>query len=227
VAVIGISGMMAAVSYARLYGFMFSGRPRSYAVAHPKKIERITFVPMAVLAGLCILMGVFAVNIMRALQDSIQIFMTSFPSEEYLEQAFGTINMPVLAAVLVCIMVIIYAIVRLRKKNVSQGDTWDCGTPLEEQMQYSSVGFTGPLVKVFHPLYGDIIEIVDDKEEENSKKFNIRYVEPFVKYLYEPIGRSAIRISKFIGKMQNGNVQTYLGYVLITLVILLLAVGVL
>ncbi|AIZ56757.1 HyfD,B,F-like protein [Candidatus Methanoplasma termitum] len=227
VAVIGISGMMAAVSYARLYGFIFLGRPRSKSVANPKKIGKTSFVPMAALAGLCIVMGIFAIDIMKRLGNAVGDLLSSPFSEEYSGPLLGTLNLPVLAAILVCITVAVYLVLRIRKKDVREEETWDCGTRLEEHMQYSSVGFTGPLVKVFHPLYGDIIDIQDDEDETNSKNFSIRYVEPFVTYLYEPIGRYATRIAKTIGRMQNGNVQTYLGYILITLVVLLLVVGLL
>jgi len=225
VAVIGVSGMMAAVSYARLYGFMFSGRPRSYAVAYPKKISRITFVPMIALAALCILMGVFAVNIMQELGTAIHDF-TSFPfSGEYSQQILGTLDLPILAAILVCLILILYGAARIRKKKTQRKETWDCGTDLEEHMQYSSVGFTGPLVKVFHPLYRELGQVEDD--EDDAKKFIIKYKEPFISHLFAPLGRSTMAASRFIGKMQGGNIQLYLGYILVTLVVLLLVVGLL
>jgi hydrogenase-4 component B len=225
VAVIGISGMMAAVSYARLYGFMFLGRSRSHAVANPKRIRRMTFAPMAVLAFMCIMMGLFATRAVGFIENSLRSFLSLPPSGEYIEQVMGMVDIPILTAALVCIVAAICLLAKIRKKNVVRSETWDCGTDLESNMQYSSVGFTGPLVKVFHPLYGDIVEIVDDEEEEKSKRFSIRYTEPFVRYLYVPLGRSVMRISRMMSRMQNGNVQTYLGYILLTLVILLLIVG--
>jgi hydrogenase-4 component B len=158
------------------------------------------------------------------LGNAIQSFSSFSLSEEYSGRILGLMNLPILAAILVIVTAAIYLIMRLRKKNIAHDETWGCGTELEEQMQYSSVGFTEPLVKVFHPLYNDMAEITDE-EEGTSKRFSMRDIEPFVSYLYEPIGRTAIKISRFIGRMQNGNVQTYLGYILITLVVLLLVVG--
>ena len=53
------------------------------------------------------------------------------------------------------------------------------------------------------------------------------FVEPFVKNIYRPIGNTVIRISETVGRMQTGNIQSYLGYILAVLVIALLAVRIL
>jgi len=226
VAVIGISGMMAAVSYARLYGFMFLGRPRSHAVANPKRIRRLTYAPMIVLAFLCISMGVFAADIMKRLGLAIRDF-TSFPfSDEFSGPILGTIDLPVMTFILVSLTAAIFLLLRIRKKNIAKDETWGCGIDLEENMQYSSIGFTQPLVKVFQPRYNKNVDIADE-EEGTSKKYSMRGMELFIDHLYDPLGRSILRISMVIGKMQNGNVQTYLGYVLVSLVVLLLVVGLL
>lgn len=223
VAILGISGMMAAVSYARMYGFMFLGRPRSDAVAKPKRIRRLTFAPMGFLALLCILLGLCAVPMMTTLADGIA-GATGLPTTGAHSDVLNTLNIPLIAAALALTVAVLYGLNLILKKKTATSATWDCGTNLEENMQYSSIGFTQPLVRVFHPIYGDSVEIVDD-EKANKKKFSVRFKEPFVTYLYEPIGKAVMAVSKFIGKMQNGSVQTYLGYILVVLVALLLVVG--
>jgi formate hydrogenlyase subunit 3/multisubunit Na+/H+ antiporter MnhD subunit len=221
VAVLGISGMMAAVSYTRMYGFVFLGRPRSDNVAKPKPISFATYIPMAALAGACILLGLFSVPVAQGLGNGIASF-SAFPPAGA-DRIFSS-NMPLLAAVLAAAVVLMYVLCRIFRRNTSVSTTWNCGTPLEDNMQYSSVGFTQPLVRVFHPLYGDSLEIVDD-EVTGHKKYSVRFSEPFVEYLYEPLGRAVMRISRVIGKMQNGSIQTYIGYILTVTVILLLAVS--
>jgi len=223
VAVLGISGMMAAVSYARMYGFMFLGRPRSDRAEKPGRITGIAMLPLLILSSFCILLGLLVGPMVDILADGVISVTHTIPSDQYRNQLIDTLNLPMIAAILVVIVVALFALSRIFRKDTVRTDTWGCGIELEENMQYSSVGFTQPLVKVFHPLYGDSIEIVDD-EEDDKKRFSVRFREPFVRYLYEPTGRAIMTVSRYIGKMQNGNIQTYLGYILATLVILLLAV---
>lgn len=225
VAVLGISGMMAAVSYARIYGFMFLGRPRSEAVAKPGKIHRTTMLPLAVLAASCLILGICIAPMLNHLADGVNEVMSVTPSDAYRDNLIETLNLPMLAGLLLAIVAALFALNRMSKKKTVKTETWDCGTTLEENMQYSSVGFTQPIVRVFHPLYGDTTEIVDDQEIK-KKKYSVRFREPFVRYIYEPIGSAIMSASRFIGRMQNGNIQTYLGYILVTLVTLLLVVSI-
>ena len=84
-------------------------------------------------------------------------------------------------------------------------------------MQYSSEGFSQPIVRVFHPFYGDTSGM------ENGR-YRTRFQEPFVKYIYNPLGSILFRVSRHVTRLQTGNIQTYLGYILATLVVALMAV---
>ena len=223
VAVLGVGGMMAAVSYARLYGFMFSGRPRSDSVRNPVRPSKMTYAPMVVLAAFCFVLGITSYYIIGGVAMGISE-ITGLPvSDATTDHMLNTLDIPLLAGLLAVVILVTYLILRTSDKNTSSSTTWDCGTPLEDNMQYSSIGFTQPLVRVFHPLYGDSVEIAEG--EHHEKKFTVMFREPFVKHLYDPVGKAVVRISGIIGKMQNGNVQTYFGYILVTLLALLLIGG--
>lgn len=221
VAVLGICGMMAAASYARMYGFMFLGRPRSEEVAKPNKVDRISLVPLGMLAVCCVVMGVFSMPIIYAIAgsacDSLDI--------AYVVQntISDSLNLVILSSIMILICLVLYLLFRLFRKKKDIATTWDCGIELKPNMQYSSVGFSQPLVRVFHPFYGDTTEITDDVEEDTSV-YRIRFVEPFYTYVLSPIGRGAMKIANKIGLIQTGNIQAYLAYLLITLIVVLLAV---
>ena len=222
VAVLGISGMLAAVSYARMYGFIFLGRPRSDAVHRDVKVSRMTMAPMMALGGMCIALGLLAMPVINALASGIYspaAFPYPDPYEDYL---MSSLDLPLLTAMIVIMICILYAMTKVFRKNVKESETWGCGGELEGDMQYSSMGFTQPLVRVFHPLYGDVAEITDD--DDHIKHFRINFKEPFITYLYRPLGRFVYGSSLIVGRIQNGSIQTYLGYILASLVILLLAV---
>lgn len=220
IAVLGVCGTMAAVSYARLYGFIFLGRPRSESMKNAKKMDKITALPLFVLSGACILLGVFAMPVIYAIINSI----CSTLGIEYTTGSIvsDALKPMMIAVILASICIILYLLFRLLKKNKRKTPTWDCGIELDQNMQYSSEGFTQPLVKVFHPIYGDESEVKDVIGGMDT--FKISFLEPFSYYILRPIGRSVEWLSLKVGKIQTGNIQSYLAYLMITLLIILLGV---
>ena len=219
VTVLGICGMMAAVSYARLYGFMFLGRPRSEAVAKPKKIDRMTMIPLFILSIVCIGLGIFSMPVINSIINSM---CSTFGFEYKIQNIISdSLNPIVISVILVVVIVTLYAIFKIFKKKTDSATTWDCGTELKDNMQYSSIGFTQPLVHVFHPLYGDNTEITKNISNDTGT-YSVKFIEPFMKYILSPIGKGVLWIANKIGKIQTGNIQSYLAYLLITLIVVLL-----
>jgi hydrogenase-4 component B len=110
-----------------------------------------------------------------------------------------------------------FLMTRIFRTSRTIDDTWGCGGALDERMQYSSEGFSQPIVRVFHPIYGDTTE-------KRGNRYVTHFMEPFVKYIYRPIGAGIVTLSYQVRRLQTGNIQSYLGYILITLMIALLAV---
>ena len=222
VAVLGVSGMLVAVSYARMYGFIFLGRPRSDAVHEFSPLNIMTIAPLVALAVICLALGLFAAPLINVLAKGMHLPGFDATDDVYSDYLMTSFDLPLLALFLGAMILILYALNKMFKKNVAESDTWGCGEKLNDDMQYSPMGFTQPLVKVFHPLYGDVTEIVDDKSHQ--RHFTVKFKEPFITYLYVPVGRAIHGTSMVVGRMQNGNIQTYLGYILVTLIVMLMAV---
>jgi len=220
IVVLGICGTMAAVSYARLYGFIFLGRPRSKSIENAKKMDKITAFPLLILSGACIALGIFAMPVIYAIIDSMcSTLGITYTVGDVVSNALKPI---MIAVILASICLIVYILFRIFNKKKVDTSTWDCGTELNENMQYSSEGFTQPLVKVFHPIYGDESEIKD--VTGGTDTFKIIFIEPFSYYILRPIGRSVEWLSLKVGKIQTGNIQSYLAYMMITLIVVLLGV---
>ena len=215
VAIMGVCGMVVATSYARLYGFIFLGRPRSKGASNPRPLRKGSLAPMMALAGICIVMGLFAFPIMDALCTGIS-GITSM-DVDYRNALSGNMEPLTLGILLAGCILLMFLATRVFRNMHARSDTWACGGTLDERMQYSSEGFSQPIVRVFHPIYGDT-------SEKRGHRYVTRFLEPFVKYIYRPIGSFIIRLSEQAKRLQTGNIQTYLGYILVTLVVALLAV---
>lgn len=215
IALMGVSGMIVATAYARLYGFIFLGRPRSKGAESPKKMRKGSIMPLVILAGLCICMGFSATYLMDAISEAVSSISSLDPG--YRESLSGNTQPLILALMIAGIAIVLFAITRLFRHRREITETWGCGGYLDENMQYSSEGFSQPIVKVFHPFYGD-------ESHVEGGRFRTKFKEPFVRFIYEPIGKALEYTSNVVSRIQTGNIQSYLAYTLITLLVALLAV---
>lgn len=215
IAMMGVCGMIVATSYARLYGFMFLGRPRSAGASDPRPMRKGSLGPIAVLAAMCIAMGMLAFPLM----DSISEGATDAGgiAGSYRDALSGSLEPFTLGIMIFGVMALVLGASRLFRRGASETETWGCGGTLDERMQYSSEGFSQPLVRVFHPFYGDTSAV------ENGR-YRTRFQEPFVRFIYRPLGNLITFTSRQVTRLQTGNIQSYLGYILATLVVALMAV---
>ena len=93
-------------------------------------------------------------------------------------------------------------------------------------MQYTATAFTKPLRIIYKRLY---LPSRDLKVSYLVKPFfvkSIRYggeITPFFeRYVYEPVTRSVHSLAERVKLLQSGSLQLYLGYILITLIVLLI-----
>lgn len=221
-AAVGICGAMMAASYARLYSFIFLGRPRSEGMEKPRPMKKGTILPMAILAVLCLGMGFFATVLMDVLASGITSITGMDPEPGYRSIMSGELLPLMLGITIIVILALLVWFFKGESKKARRVQTWGCGEKLDSDMQYSSLGFSQPLVKVFHPFYGDTA-VVKQSEDGDNKTVVMEFTEPFVKYIYRPLAGLISSISEKVGKSQNGSIQTYFGYILVTLVIALLA----
>ena len=109
--------------------------------------------------------------------------------------------------------------------------TGDCGFGgLTPRMQYTSSAFTMPLRRIFATAF-----LIDEKVEktmrENTKLnvADVRYTLHIQDHcwvrVYQPIERGVNVVAKQVGRIQTGNIRTYLGYSLATLILLLWVVS--
>ena len=215
VAMMGVCGMIVATSYARLFGFMFLGRPRSEGASEPRPLRKGSIGPVAVLAGMCVAMGMLSYPLMDALSEGA--CAVAGIDASYRDGLSGSLEPLTLGIMIFGTIAVVLVASRLFSRGRTETDTWGCGGTLDERMQYSSEGFSQPLVRVFHPFYGDTSGI-------EAGRYRTRFQEPFVKYIYNPLGSILLRTSLQVKRLQTGNIQTYLGYILATLVVALMAV---
>ena len=124
---------------------------------------------------------------------------------------------------LVTTFVVVLTIVlvhRLYHARVRRAGAWDCGYPLQTaRMQDSAEGFGQPIRQIFEPFFRLTRHLPTPFDA--APRYQVTVEDPLWQWVYLRIASVTERISRQIGRLQQGRISIYLLYSFITLVALL------
>jgi hydrogenase-4 component B len=238
VALLALTGALAAACFVKAFGITFLGLPRS---DHAEKARESSFTMIAAmgsLALLCVLLGLAPGSVVTVL-DPLAGSLLGPAASGQISLEGGMLLLPAsrsssiapaglagaLAAVTLIPLAAGYLIGGRMRKRVSM--TWACGLEnIGPRMQYTATGFSKPIRMIFATIYRARHEI--EVAEETSPYFRpdityeLKTESVFLKYIYEPAYHRVVGAAQMLRRIQTGHIQTYLAYIFITLVILLL-----
>jgi len=124
------------------------------------------------------------------------------------------------------VVVVVFFVTRERK--VVLGATWDCGTPLTPRTEITATSFSRALVTIFRgilrPTKQTAIEYHDEKMRYFIKSQEVRttLADPYNKALYHPLNVMLLFIASKVRHIHSGNINVYILYIFVTLIVLLL-----
>jgi hydrogenase-4 component B len=233
-AALAFTGAMAVACFVKVFGISFLGMPRSQHAEGAKEASTSMIAGMGVLSLLCLLTGIFPGYTIKLFSSSV----FSLTGADYSSSGVGVLSIreissgiSPLALFIVMLTLFVSAAFLIRifggKKKVTYRSSWDCGIPsLTPRMQYTSTAFTKPIRVVFKKIY---LAKRDIKMSYALKPYFAKTIEyraeitPFFeRYIYKP---AIDFIHSFAGKvkhLQSGDLHLYLGYILATLILLLI-----
>lgn len=224
---LALIGGLAAACFAKAFGAIFLGNSRSADITRVKESPALMRVPMAVLGGICLWIGLFpAVMVSFSLRCAAT--MTSSAISSTTE---GMILAPLGAVVLVLLVVIgIMAVLTLFKRlaaralPVGRAQTWGCGYSLPtSRMQYTAASFAQPLLEIFRNVLG--YRVLGNKPKEyfpGGWKVSSRVTEAAEDLVFRPAFELIKSLSARLKVIQYGYTQLYLLYIVTFLLILLI-----
>ncbi|MCX7088611.1 MAG: hydrogenase 4 subunit B [Methylococcales bacterium] len=238
-AALALTAALAASCFIKVFGLVFLGVPRSH---NSEKAHEVTDKGMlagpTLLAGLCFLFGIFPGVIINLLNGvAKQLLGETLPNDtamSWLWLAPVSANKASYSPPLVLVGVLIatlFTFWTLRRnpetKTMRRADTWDCGFGgLTPKMQYTSSAFTMPFRRIFANVW--LIDEQIDKDMQGAMDLNVSAIHYRLQVqdhswprLYEPIAQSVNTLAKQVGRIQTGNIRTYLGYSFVTLLLML------
>ena len=238
-AALALTAALAASCFIKVFGLVFLGVPRSH---NSEKAHEITDKGMlagpTLLAGLCFLFGIFPGVIINLLNGvAKQLLGETLPNDTAMSWLWlapvsadkASYSPPlVLVGVLIATLFTFWTLRRNPEtKTMRRADTWDCGFGgLTPKMQYTSSAFTMPFRRIFANVW--VIDEQIDKDMQGAMDLNVSAIHYRLQVqdhswprLYEPIAQSVNTLAKQVGRIQTGNIRTYLGYSFVTLLLML------
>jgi NADH:ubiquinone oxidoreductase subunit 5 (subunit L)/multisubunit Na+/H+ antiporter MnhA subunit len=211
--VLALTSALAITLFVKLFGISFLALPRTRFAEEATEVPKTMLIGEAVPAILCILSGLFSRTLI------LQGFDVEIPDMLFLGLILiGTCGLVWLA---------------VRNSGPSGGpriskETWGCGILAQHPtMEYTSAGFSEPIVMIFKKIYRTEISstrVYSDTKESifKSGTAKIHLIKFFEERVYLPAALAVSQVSSHASKMQNGTLDTYVLYVFIAVLTLMI-----
>jgi len=236
-AALALTGALAASCFVKAFGISFLGIPRSPHAENAKESSPSMLAGMAFLAMLCLLFGLFPGVVIAVISPAVSrltgasgmspasVILSVSETSSSLSPAGILIAVAVMAVATAAFLLSVGGRARIR-----HADSWDCGmASLTPRMQYTATAFTKPVRMIFKGIYLPKREMSVSYILKPFFVKSIAYsgeITPFFeRYFYEPLTRVIHGIAGRVRHLQSGSLHLYLGYILVTLIVLLIFGG--
>ena len=228
-AVFALTVALAAYVLVKFYGVIFLGQWREPTLAAAHDAGWLERAGLAWLTVCCILLGLFPVAVLGALDRVNQSLLGTMLGNKataswmvvplavdrasYSPLAFGI-------GIAACVFAIFWLVRGLYHGRVRRSDPWDCGFPAQTaRMQDTAEGFGQPIRHIFGPLFRIHRQV--PRPDDPSPRYALSLSDRWWDWLYAPIERVVEAGARGIGVLQQGRIALYLIYSFATLLILL------
>jgi hydrogenase-4 component B len=236
VASLALTSGLAAACFIKAFGISFLALPRS---EHAQQAHEVGFsmrAAMTLLAIACVVLGVAPFAVLKLLSNTTSELLGSAPDLRFnwnsivANDAFATVSPFWLAVALGGLLASIPIALRIFRANTARRyyETWACGRAMQTaRFEYTATSFANPFKRVFSVLYRPVKEFAIEFHPES--RFFVRTISYrnaarsiFDDAIYGPLNRMLRSFAERVRLLQSGNVNVYLLYMLVALVILLI-----
>jgi hydrogenase-4 component B len=232
---LALIGALAVACFVKVFGAVFLGAPRSAQsggshprLAEPHEAGPLMLGPMAVLAAGCFFIGLAPPLVAPLLEQGV----TAFTGAEFLANSATLADLAPLGWISLLAFALLGALAlgaallawRLRRGAVGAAVTWDCGyAEPSPTMQYTSSSFAQTLVGLFAWALRPRTHAPRlTAPFPAPSAFHSEVDDPVLQEAVLPASRWTARLSHWLRIFQRGSIQTYILYIFLTLVLLLL-----
>jgi hydrogenase-4 component B len=214
-ALFALTSALSAACFVKAFGSVFLALPRSKESSEAVEVPFLMLLGPAILAGACIILGLFAAQIFV-----LAGFSVPMP------------DMFLVGLLLLAMAVLAWAVLYFTaSREVRVAETWGCGTPSQQPaMEYSGHGFSEPIDIIFSTVYRTKMKNERRFFDQKNCIFaggnaEIQLLKIFEEYLYLPVARASYQAATVVTRLQNGCLDTYLLYVFCTVIAIIVYLG--
>jgi len=224
IGILALVGGLSMATFVKWFGVSFLGQARSPVAERAKEAHPVQYIAPLIVGGLAVL-GVLWPSATFALIDLPLSVLRSGDSVQIRSSLGMPLNLSSIYLILLILLTVI--IVFLSKRGIHRVTaTWNCGGPLTPSMQYTAGGLTNPIRVLFTKVLGSHRQVDGDyagtRYSLRSLTYEGRIKEVFEDIFYRPTLRGLLWLSSQILKLQAGSIHLYLGYLLVTVVVVLI-----
>ncbi|MDE1837606.1 MAG: hydrogenase 4 subunit B [Euryarchaeota archaeon] len=239
--VLALSSGLAAYCFVKAFGVTFLARPRSEAARSVvREAPSSMTAAMGALFGLCLLLGVAPFLLLGPISTVASGLVGAPPISYSAGGAFGSLPRPgstggslaigVVALGLAAGLLVVWLLRRMGSGHAApRGAAWDCGidapTP---RMEYTASGYAQPILRLFGGFYraSSHLEPRGPGSPRQGSLAKTGHVEVEVEYplvagFYSPLTVAVQSLARRVSRLQSGGIHAYLGYMVLTLIGLL------
>ena len=222
---LALIGGLASACFTKVVGIVFLGEPRTAQGSRATESEPAMRATMMVLALACLLIGLWPQAIVQHIFNGLRHLG---PLATVSPEVLGAIpnHLALASRLFLGLLLAVFLLQRLlyRGKPVEHSGTWGCGfTRPTARIQYTGASYAMSLVEFFRPLvtvktqYPGIAKIFPDQTAYGSKVADLAET-GLDRMLIQPL----LQILGKLRWIQHGHIQLYIGYIILTIAVLLL-----
>jgi hydrogenase-4 component B len=237
IASLAFTGGLAAACFVKAFGTTFLARARhAFPAVHESGLSML--IAMGILALLTLVLGVFSALVIAGLIGIIaSIGLTDpvtlqFPFTQFIDARLEFADILPLDQVAIVLAIVLAFVAGLvtwftRDRQVVIARTWDCGTSLTPRTEITATSFSRSIVTIFRGILRPTKQTAIEYHDENMRYFiksqevTTAIEDPYRKFIYHPINRGLSAVSSFMRRIHGGNINVYVLYVFVTLLVLL------
>ncbi len=223
-------GGLAVACFTKAFGIIFLGKPRSSHAAEAHESKPAMLIPMIVLAGLCVVIGLAAPYTLTLLKPALNTLSTNVAPTDFVKLTnqiqFPLTYVVVLSALFAVLVALLFWLRKwsLSGKSIATTVTWDCGyAKPTARMQYTASSFAQPLMK----LASGVVRLREHLvKPEGFFPSEGSYSSKSPDVVHEGFWTPTLKASEWFllrfRWIQMGSIHLYILYIAITLFVLLI-----
>ena len=224
---LALIGGLAVACFVKAFGTVFLGQPRSDLALHAHEAEANMVGPMIALAACCLAIGVAPGCVAPLLDSAIRVWAPELARDLPALATVAPLGWVSAAAVALCAVLLFAGLAQasaVRRGNVAFAGTWDCGYAAPAAtMQYTSSSFAQMLVGLFDWVLRPHLKRPDALSVFPARtRFASHVPDLILDGVLRPLYRLGARVTTSFRYFQAGQVQAYLFYIVVFLIVLLL-----